>query len=254
MVTDSAAALPADLVARHEISIVPMRIENGERVSTSAPTPGDFERAIRAQLERGAATVLVVTLTSALSASCQSATVAAREFGERARVVDSGTAAGGQALVVLAAAEARANGASLDTVAGAAEAAARRVRLVGAVPDLSHLVRSGRVPAVAGWAGRKLGVSPLFELRDGRVHRLRPARSRGAAVDRMIDHVRRSREPAARLHVVALHARAGEGAAAMLARVDAELEPATALVAEFGPVMVIHTGPGILGLAWWWET
>jgi len=32
-----------------------------------------------------------------------------------------------------------------------------------------------------------------------------------------------------------------------------EVEPETGLVAEFGPVMVVHTGPGLLGLSWWWE-
>ena len=254
IVTDSAAALPGDLVAKYDITVVPMRIEDGERVTTSAPAPGDFEVAIRDRIDRGAEGVLVVTLTSTLSASCQAATVAVRELRGRAQVVDSRTAAGGQALVVLAAAAAAVDNRSLADVAATAGAVAGRVRLVGTVPDLSHLVRSGRVPAVAGWAGRKLRVSPLFELRDGTVHRLRPARSTDAALDRMIARMRRSRESASRLHVVALHAHASAAAAALLARVEAELAPATALVSEFGPVMVVHTGPGILGLAWWWET
>jgi fatty acid-binding protein DegV len=39
----------------------------------------------------------------------------------------------------------------------------------------------------------------------------------------------------------------------LLSRVRSRTTPATALVGEFGPVMVVHTGPGVVGLAWWWE-
>ena len=94
IVTDSAAAIPADLAARHVVSVVPMWIHAGgrtlaegerplgellgdERVTTSAPTPGDFETAVCARLDAGATGAVVLTITSEMSASYQSATVAA---------------------------------------------------------------------------------------------------------------------------------------------------------------------------------
>ena len=61
-----------------------------------------------------------------------------------------------------------------------------RVRLVATIPSLDHLVRSGRVPGIAGWAGTTLGINPLFEFRGGAVRRLRPALSREAALDRIV--------------------------------------------------------------------
>ena len=195
IVTDSAAAVPAPLAAECGITVVPMwlvsdgeAVREGERtlgellgdarITTSAPTPGEFEDAIRAALERGASDVLVLTIASAMSASHDAAAVAVRDVGEHARVVDTMTAAGAQALVVLAAARAANAGLSLDDVTSLATDVAARVRLVATVPDLEHLVRSGRVPGIAGWAGRTLGLSPLFEFRTGKVHRLRPARGR----------------------------------------------------------------------------
>ena len=63
----------------------------------------------------------------------------------------------------------------------------------------------------------------------------------------------RPRDRAARLHVAALHALAPEEAARLLEAVRAEAQPATAFVGEFDAVMVAHTGPGLTGLAWWWE-
>ena len=271
IVTDSAAAIPAELVERHQISVVPMWIHLGdmtiaegdrslgeflgdERITTSAPAPGDYERVVSRRIEDGADSVVVLTIAASMSASHQSAAVAARDIGDHVQVVDTATAAGGEALVVLAAARTASAGGSPSAVMAAASAVAARVRLLGMVPHLEHLVRSGRVPGLAGWAGRALGINPLFELRDGRVKRLRPAIGSEAAVDRMVARFRRSGVPDARAHVSALHAVAPDAAAALLARIENEVDLAEGFVSEFGPVMVVHTGPGLLGLAWWWET
>jgi DegV family protein with EDD domain len=270
VVTDSAAALPAELVARFGIAVVPMWLtvdgvairegdrELGEllgdaRVTTSAPTPGEFGATIRDCLDRGADAVVVLTIASAMSASYDAAGVAARDAGPNVRVVDTLTAAGGQALVVLAAARCAAAVGSLDDVVNAATDVAPRVRLVATVPDLAHLVRSGRVPGIAGWAGRTLGINPLFEFRAGNVRRLRPAFGPDAAVERIAGRFRRSAEPGARAHVVALHALAPDAADTLLARAVAETDPVESFVSEFGSVMVVQAGPGIAGLAWWWE-
>jgi fatty acid-binding protein DegV len=87
---------------------------------------------------------------------------------------------------------------------------------------------------------------------------LRPAASREAALSRILGHWRRSRQQAglsARLHVAALHADAETDAEGLLKRVRDDLDhaPATELVLEFSEVMIAHTGPGLVGLAWWWQ-
>ena len=267
IVTDSAAALPADLVEQYGITVVPMWLTirgmpepEGERslqelvverdVTTSAPTPGEFETAIK---ETRADGVLVLTIASSMSATHQAALVAAKAVGGPVRVIDTQTAGGAEALVVLAAAKAAQEGASLDAVAARAQAVMERVRLIATLPTLDHLVRSGRVPGIAGWAGRRLGINPLFEFRSGKVRRLRPALSQEAALDRIVALVARGRTEGARLHVAALHALAVDVAAELLERASALVSPTNAFVGEFGPVMVVHTGPGLAGLAWWWE-
>lgn len=274
VVTDSAAALPVHMLAADNLTVVPMwltvadqsvregerslgEILGDERVTTSGPTPGEFEDAIRVLLAQDDVdAVLVCTVSSEMSATHEAAAVAARDVGDRVRVVDTATAAGAQALVVLAAARAAADGQSFDEVEAVARAVARRVRLVATLPTLDHLVRGGRVPAVAGWAGRHLGINPLFEFSARGIRKLRPALSREAAHDRIVAACLRSRpadEPSA-LHVVAMHALARPVAEELLDRVEAEVQPVTAFIAEFGSVMVVHTGPGVAGLAWWWES
>lgn len=269
IITDSAAALPPELVARHGITVVPMwltvrgepelegersleELVTEDRVTTSAPTPGEFEVSIKETLRAHDAAV-VLTIASSMSATHASALIAAQSVGGDVRVIDTANAGGAEALVVLAAAGAAAAGATLTEVEDRARVVIERVRLVATLSSLGHLVRSGRVPGIAGWAGRRLGINPLFEFRAGQVRRLRPALSPEAAVDRILALVHRSRtERAGRLHVVALHALAAGVAAEMLDRVR-ELDPVLSFVAEFGPVMAVHTGPGLAGLAWWWD-
>jgi DegV family protein with EDD domain len=270
IVTDSAAALPDALAARWGITIVPMwltidgRAElEGTRplaalleqpgVLTSAPAPGEFEASVKEAM-READAVVVLTLADAMSASNEAARVGTASFDDNVVVVDTGSAAGGQALVVLAAAAAAARpGATLTDVVQRANWVAERVRLVATLPSLDHLVRSGRVPGIAGWAGKRLGIHPLFEFRAGAVRRLRPALSGEAAAERIVAHVQRNAPNDGRLHVAALHAVAPSSATDLLARLTAQVEPEEDFVGEFGPVMVVHTGPGLSGLAWWWD-
>ncbi|HLG91446.1 MAG TPA: DegV family protein [Acidimicrobiales bacterium] len=272
VVTDSAAALPEELASKLGVEVVPMQLEIGGRpvseaevtleelvarlddgVRTSGPAPGRFAEAIeRADTGDG---VLVTTVAERLSSTYQSAMTAVRSLGpsRRVRVVDTGTAAGAEGLVVVAAAQLASDGASLDQVAGEAERVSGRVRLVAAVEDLRYLIRGGRVPASAARAGTRLGVRVLFELRQARVRPLLPTFGSERALEQLLAHWRRSRPPDRRLHVASLHAMRPELAEELLDAVCREVEPATSFCATFGPVMVAHTGAGIIGLAWWWE-
>ena len=271
VVVDSAASLPADVVADAGLQIVPLLLTLGERhledgvvgledvvadpegFSSSGPTPGQFAAAIDAA-DRGAG-VVVLTVARTMSSTFDAARLAVQDAGDRAAVVDTGTAAGAEGLVALAAASAARRGASIADVVAAAEQARDRVRLVATLSDMDHLRRSGRVPEIAARAGRWLKLHPVFEFVDGAAHPLVPGRSRGAALDRILDRWRSSAsaEEDEHLHVAALHALDVEPAEELLARVAKEVEPATAFVAPFSAVMVGHTGPGLVGLSWWWE-
>ncbi len=272
IVTDSAATLPPELVVGNQVAVVPMEVtiggrSNGDRhvpleevvrhlddgVRTASPSPGRFSSAIaRAQ---GGDGVLVLTVARSMSSTFQAASLAARRFSGAVEVLDTGTAAGGEGLVVLAAARAARDGRPLGEVLDAARRAAAGVELVATLDDLRQLVRGGRLPRLVGQLAGLLGVRPLFEFRNGAVHPLPPALSRRGARRRMLARWRRSRPAGhpARLHAAALHALDRDGAERLLEAVKAEVQPASAFVGEFDAVMVAHTGPGLVGLAWWWE-
>ena len=99
-----------------------------------------------------------------------------------------------------------------------------------------------------------VGVKPLVEVRNGRVHAMRPALSVEAASARLLN-IWRDSKPArdARLHIAGLHALGNEEAARLLEAVRSEVSPATEFMGYFGTVMVVHSGPGLTGIAWWWD-
>ena len=262
-----------------ELSMEDLIGETVDGVSTSGPAPGELARAVEvADTGDGA---LVLTVSRRMSAVYDAARLASQLLdGRSVAVLDTGTAAGAQGLVVLAAARAAragqplsavvardgniagigpaaAAGAAEDAVVAAAERAAHGARLVATLPSLDHLARGGRVPGAASWGARWLGLHPLFEFREGKVRPLRPARGREGACQRIIAlwaaGLERERGLGARLHVAALHAQDPEIAEVLLREVCSQVQPATSFIASFTPVMVAHTGPSLAGLAWWWE-
>jgi len=281
-VTDSACSLPPELACEHGVTVVPMWVtigdhqyrdgalsmeevlaRMGEGLGTSCPAPGELARAT-VEADKGDG-VVILTISRRMSGVYQAARVAAGLLGpgagpggaERVAVVDTRTAAGAQGLVVLAASRAARTGLPLTSVVAAAQTAAARVRLLATLPSLEHLARSGRVPGAAAWGARWLGLNSVFEFRDGRTRPLRPVRGRRLACQRIVAlwarEVRQMRRRGASLHVAALHALELGTAEELLAEVGAIVEPASAFVGSFSPVMVAHTGPGLAGLAWWWE-
>jgi DegV family protein with EDD domain len=237
-----------------ELSLEEVAAGLDKGVNTSGPSPGEIAEVVdRADAGDG---VAVLTIAQAMSSTHDAARVAARQVGrtENVRVIDTKTAAGAQGLVVLAAARCAADGGSLDDVEAEVHQVRDVVRLVATLPNLDQLARGGRVPGAAAWAGRWLGLNPMFEFRGGHVHPQRPARSRTAAHDRMLAAWRNGACAGSSLHVAVMHALDPDSATELLAAIQGQVRPATAFVGSFSPVMVAHTGAGLLGLAWWWET
>lgn len=270
VVTDSAATIPTDLVGDLGISVVPLQVIieeephldgeipaeellEYERVTTAGPTPGQFLEVLE---RHGTADGTVVLTVSAElgSGTMRAAQAAAARQQRPVRVIDTATAAGAQGLVVLAAAAAAARGGNIDEVSAKARLVIDRVRLVACLPNLDRLSRSGHVPEAAAWASRMVGLRPIIELRQGKVHPLRPALGDAPAADHMLELWRRSKPPrVGKLHVAALHAMAPAKAHRLLRTIRNEVTPSTAFVGSFSIGMIVHSGTGLSGIAWWWE-
>lgn len=274
VLTDSSAVVPPEEIERLGIAVVPLtiawngdaslntdvtyaefeaRAAAGEMPTTSAPTPGAYVESIERMVGEGF-DVLVLTPPAELSTTYGNAMLAARTSGGTVRVVDARSAAAGQGLIAVEAARAAAAGGDLDAVAARAEAVAARVRLWATLRRLDYLKRSGRVPAVASFATGALDLHPVFRFVDGNPSPVTAARGEKRAADRVLRAWQESRhEPGSGTHVVVLHSSRRSEADELRDRV-LEIEPgAETWVVEITAAMAAHIGPGLLGLAWWWE-
>ena len=181
IVTDSSCDLPQEVVDAHGVRVVPLSIRFGdeelidrEQLSTAefwarcassstlpetaAPAPGQFERVYRELAAEGATGVVVVSLSGALSATMQSAELAARSVADvvPVRVVDSRSVTLGVGTIVLACAERAAGGAGLDDVAALATDLAERTKVYGALDTLENLKKGGRIGGARALLGTAL--------------------------------------------------------------------------------------------------
>jgi DegV family protein with EDD domain len=266
VVTDGSSRLPADLLEKWAIRIVPLHIlldgrdlRDGvddipddiyrQHATTAAATPAELADAYQQALaDSGGDGVVAVHLSSALSGTCGAAQRTAADLDPNVRVVDSRSAAMGTGFVALAAARAAADGADLNAVADAATSAVSRGHAFVVVHRLDNLRRSGRIGGAKAWLGTALALKPLLRIDDGKLVLAQRVRTVTHATAAMIDRVCEvvGDAPAAlAVHHVANPDGANEVAAALAQRLPA-CEPA--IVSPLGPVLGLHVGPGAVAV------
>jgi len=271
--TDSGANLPDVLVKRYGIEVIPLWVriedrsyrdgidirpleffrrlrENVRRVQSSQPSLGEFLEFYE-RLREKAEAVVSIHLTSRFSGVFNVAKAAAAEMAPfPIEVVDSGTIAMAQGFAALAAARWAATGASLAEVVGRARAVISRIDLVAVVDSLEYAVRGGRL----AWAGRLLDnilhVKPLLRVRDNDVRIIGQARTRAKAIRRMLSEIA-ERAGDAPLHIAILYSGALEEARRVRDEIIGRFHCAEVYITPITPVLGVHAGPGVLGLAYY---
>jgi DegV family protein with EDD domain len=268
VVTDSACDLPDDLIERNGIEVVPLTIRFGNEElidrkelstdefwrrladsdvlpETSAPSAGAFEGAFRRQVEDGATGIICINLSSKLSATMQSAQVAAQAVQADCPVVviDSLMVSMGLGSLCLTAAQRAADGDSLDSIVANVTDRRNRSKLYGALDTLEFLKKGGRVGNARALLGTMLAIKPVLEVRDGMVEEAGKVRTRSKALRLLVDRVKEG--PFENLSV--LHGNAPD-----VDELLDLLEPLAArdqiVVGQIGPVIGTHAGPRVIGV------
>ncbi|MCA1844631.1 MAG: DegV family protein [Actinomycetota bacterium] len=269
VVTDSAANLPADLAAELGVLVVPLHLTIGERVfrdgvdigmqefyeqlkqgedvaTTSAPSPGDFLEVFRGVPE--GEDIVCVTVAAAVSATNLAARTAASQLDRPIEIVDSTNASMAEGFVAIEAARSARAGAPTEEVVHRAERVAARSRILATIDTFEFLRRSGRVRRAQAYAATMLNIKPVFEFKDGDAEGVARPRTRGRALERIVaDTVKEAAGTG--LHLAAFHALAEADAKELVRRVEAEVEVVESYVVEATPVVGAHTGPGLVGTA-----
>jgi DegV family protein with EDD domain len=212
---------------------------------TAAPAPGRFEAAYRALAADGATGICVVALSSDLSATMQSAVLAARAVeGEiPIEVVDSRSVTMGQGLIAVAAARAAREGAPLADVAARARSLVDRTQVWGALDTLENLRKGGRIGGAKAMLASVLSIKPIIEVRSGKVEEGGKQRTRSKALAFLVEKVR----AAGPLESLAVMHADTEDVGELVARLQ-PLAPGEIIVGDIGPVVGTHAGRGTIGV------
>jgi len=277
IITDTIACLPRELVEEYGIVLVPINIifedrayqddvditpsevyrllKEGKIPTTSAPSPGVYLEAFR-ELSQRAESIVCITIAAELTMVHQSATQA-REMAKEelphtpVEVIDSRTAAGSQGLITLAAARAAAAGQSLEEVIKVTRDMIPRAHLLAVIDTLTYLAKHGRVPAIAAWAGSRLQLKPLLTVSNGKARPITVVRTKRRGVERLLEIMRQRTGANSPIHVIVLHANVLEEAESLKQRISQEFNCVEIYVKDFTPVMGVHTGPGLIGAAFY---
>jgi DegV family protein with EDD domain len=274
VVADTTSYLPPELLAKHDVKLVSLYVgiegeqdreaditdlhafyerlrASNEVVSTSQPSVGDFIAVYEPLLAEGKE-IVSIHLSSRISGTYESAMQARERLtadgkgGERIVVCDSGTAAGGMGLMILAASHSAEAGESATQAKGRAEAARNELKIWFAVDTLDYLRRGGRIGAARAWIGTTLKIKPILTLED-EITPIERVRTRSRAFERLVDYARQRHDDGADAWVVQ-HVQDPENAERLVEACRPIFGHDPVFTSEVGPVIGAHVGPGLLGV------
>ena len=227
------------------------KLRAGAMGSTSAANAESFREAMEPIVKAGK-DILSINFSSALSTTCQSAAMAARELGEqypeaRIIVIDSLCASLGQGMLVYLAAQEKAKGKTIDQVADFVRETIPHLCHWFTVDDLNHLKRGGRVSAAAALFGTMLQMKPVLHVDDeGRLIPVSKVRGRKASIKALLD---RMEELAIDTKTVFIsHGDCADEIDEMAKAIRERFGTEKIVINYVGPVIGNHSGPGTVAL------
>lgn len=273
VVTDSACDIPADLMDKHQIHMVPLYVNFGESQyldklaiepkqfygmlddavdypKTSQPTVQAFEKMYHSLLDHYDR-IVSIHLSSPLSGTWNAAYQAAQKFpAEKIEVVDSKTLSICLGQVVLEVAKAVTDGMGFDEAVGLARGLRERARVLVSVKSLKYLVRGGRVSPLKGFAAKAMNLKPIISVdKEGKTQFYGKAYSERSNQKKIVQLVEKAHgETPIRSYVIG-HASNPDGARAFGEAIEAKVGIRPEYYIDISPVIGAHVGVGALGVS-----
>jgi DegV family protein with EDD domain len=270
IVTDSSADLPADLVEKHNISVLPCYVvvddqtfkdgvdiqpdefyrrlqAEGRTPTTAQPTAADFLEVYRELVGNGDQ-VISIHVSGKLSGTLNSAEQAKGmlEGDPQIEIIDSRLASISLGLTVLDAAVVATEGGDYLEIADRVRQGLSSQHGLFALDTLEYLQKGGRIGKARAFMGSILHVKPILRLLDGEAHPVERPRNRDRAIRRLIE-LAGELAPVRRLAVI--YSTDPEPLAAMKQELSVLLPADQIIEARFGSTLGTYIGPDALGVA-----
>lgn len=277
IVTESTADIPAELIAKYDIRIIPLRLFFGEQSyadgvditsaefysklsasaqlpTTSQPSPADYTAMYeKLTAEYPGSPIVSIHLSSGLSGTYQSATIGRSMLDDHSHitVIDSKSASYGYGLAVVHAARLAQQGKSVAEIeAGVAHILSRR-ELYFMVDDLEYLRKGGRIGRASAVLGTLLNVKPILSIdENGVIYPVEKVRGQKKAMTRIVEMMRQHLN-VRKINLALGHTANRESCEPLLQMIREHYEIGELVFSEVGPVIGTHAGPGTIAMFAW---
>lgn len=275
IITDFASDLPAELAAAWDIEVIPMevfiegeephlggeiditefyqKLREKKSAKTSAVNIEAFTKTFEAHLDKGE-DIIYVSLSSGLSGTYSASSIAAGELAERfperkIYLVDSRSGSIGEGLIAYLIAQKKAEGASIDDVFAYAQDTVAHLNSWFTVDDLFFLKRGGRLSAATAIVGSLFMIKPILAAsKEGRLVACGKARGRRGAIEELAKSVERLAQDPTQNIIAISHSDCLKDAIELEMMLRAKWDVKDVIIADIGPVMGAHCGPGTLAV------
>jgi len=270
IITDSSASLPESTVKELDITVIPVPLCFGEESyrdgidmtteqfyqrlvedkvhpTTSVPTPATFAHTYD-KVAKKADETAVITISHKLSAIYEVALQSVRFMEKKCRieVIDSNWALMAQGLIVITAARAAKEGASLDEIIALVKKNIPRMDIRIAFDTLEYLRRGGRIGRATAFLGSMLKVNPILCIKDGETYPVAREHSRSKA----IEHLYNFASGYAYIEELAIADGTTPAEADMLAKqLNSKFPEERVYRTKVSPAVGVHVGPHVLLVA-----
>jgi DegV family protein with EDD domain len=278
LITDSTCDLPQVLRERYAINVLPLTVIWGneqlrdgvdiqpeafyERLvadpiypTTSQPTPQNFLDIYERVQRQGAQEIVVMTISSAMSGTYESAKLAAPIIDMPVHVVDSKSNSMSLGWQILAAARAREAGGDAAAMIAAADAARKTMVYIITLDTLEYLCKGGRIGGASAFIGTLLNFKPqiMVNHETGMVEAGRRTRTRQKALQALYNDFFAQLDTSKPMRIAVLHNAALPEAETLAARVQVEFAPRELVISIVSPILGVHTGPRAVALCGYTE-
>lgn len=273
IITDSTAAIPPELAAALNITVVPLSVNwDGETLrdgadlsyqdfysrltksktlpTTSQPSTGDFARAYDDLLTKGY-NVFALLISAGISGTYDSARQALAHFpGKKISVMDSRQASMPLTMATLRAAKAAQKGATLLEVENIATDACARVKTYFALDTLEFLHRGGRIGGAARFLGTALDLKPILTIDEGIIKPVGKVRTFKKATKTIYEIVRKELGKNGKIDYLGLAVTSDSDLKQLEGDSNKLFQINELITSYISPVIGVHVGPGAFGFVY----
>ena len=274
IVMDDVGDVPAELVQKYNIKVLPVNImfgteqflsgiemtpadfyEKTKQVTaenfpkTSQPTPYQFVTAYEEILAEGETEIMAITVSQKLSGTYESAVIAHNELEGRGtfHLFDSQAGSAAQGFMALEAARMAQKGVDAATILAKLRQMRDEMVVIFTIDSLEYAVKGGRVSSAKSLIASVLSVKPILKLEDGAIIEAGRVRTRKKAMMHIVDQIQ-GFVGSKSVKLAIMHAGAPQDAAQLQKLASGQVNASEEVIVDMAVAVAVNLGPGALGI------